>query len=93
VLPEGSRPARNREHPHEPREGADHGERCRGHVSGGVRGIYDLLEHRDENAKAAGGLPALAERIVNPPADDAPAIASRYLISDPVNFRQPVASS
>jgi hypothetical protein len=25
-------------------------------MSAAVRGIYDLLEHRDENAKAAGGL-------------------------------------
>jgi hypothetical protein len=31
---------------------ADHGERCRGHVNDGKRGIYDLFEHRDEKAKS-----------------------------------------
>jgi hypothetical protein len=33
-------------------------------------------------SKPMEGLPALAERIINPPADDATAIASRRLISD-----------
>jgi integrase len=45
---------------------ADHAERCLGHVIGGVRGVYDVYEYRDEKAAAYEALAALVGRILNP---------------------------
>jgi integrase len=47
---------------------ADHAERCLGHVIGGVRGVYDRHEYRDEKQRAFEALASIIERIVNPPA-------------------------
>jgi integrase len=47
----------------------DHAEMCLGHVIGGVRGVYDRWEFRDEKAKAYEALAALINRIVNPVAN------------------------
>jgi integrase len=43
---------------------SDHAERCLGHVIGGVRGIYDRHEYRDEKARAYEALARLIDRIV-----------------------------
>jgi integrase len=43
---------------------SDHAERCLGHVIGGVRGVYDRHDFRDEKARAFEALAALVERIV-----------------------------
>jgi integrase len=48
---------------------ADIAERCLGHVVGGVRGIYDRHEYRDEKLRAFEALAAQIERIVNPAAE------------------------
>jgi integrase len=45
---------------------SDHAERCLGHVIGGVRGVYDRHEYRDEKARAYVALAELVERIVDP---------------------------
>jgi integrase len=47
----------------------DHAERVLGHVVGGVRGVYDRHEYRDEKLAALEKLGALVERILHP--DDA----------------------
>jgi integrase len=44
----------------------DHAERCLGHVIGGVRGVYDRHEFREEKRLAFEALAGLVERIVNP---------------------------
>jgi integrase len=44
----------------------DHAERCLGHVIGGVRGVYDRHEFRDEKRQGFEALAGLVERIVNP---------------------------
>jgi integrase len=46
---------------------ADIGERCLGHVIGGVRGTYDRHEFYAEKKHAYDALAALVERIANPP--------------------------
>lgn len=46
---------------------ADIGERCLGHVIGGVRGTYDRHEFYDEKKHAYGALAALIEQIAHPP--------------------------
>jgi integrase len=46
------------------------GERCLGHVPGGIRGVYDRFEYRDQKAYAFEQLAALIDRIVNPPEGD-----------------------
>jgi integrase len=45
---------------------ADHGERCLGHVIGGVRETYDRHAYHAEKKLAYEKLAALIERIVNP---------------------------
>jgi integrase len=45
---------------------ADHAERALGHVIGGVRGVYDRHEFKDEKRRAFEALAAQIERIVNP---------------------------
>jgi integrase len=42
----------------------DHAERCLGHVIGGVRGVYDRHEYREEKAEAYAKLARLIDRIV-----------------------------
>ena len=42
----------------------DHAERCLGHVIGGVRGVYDRHDFRDEKAEAYAKLARLIDRIV-----------------------------
>jgi integrase len=42
----------------------DHAERCLGHVIGGVRGVYDRHDFRDEKRRAFEALASLVERIV-----------------------------
>jgi integrase len=44
----------------------DHGERCLGHVIGGVRGVYDRHEFHEEKRRAYEALAGLIERILNP---------------------------
>jgi len=44
----------------------DHAERALGHVIGGVRGVYDRHEFRDEKAHAFEALAAQVDRILNP---------------------------
>jgi integrase len=44
----------------------DHAERCLGHVIGGVRGVYDRHEFREEKRQGFEALAGLVERIVNP---------------------------
>jgi integrase len=46
---------------------ADIGERCLGHIIGGVRGTYDRHEYYDEKKHAYDALAAMIERIANPP--------------------------
>jgi integrase len=48
---------------------ADTGERCLGHVIGGVRGVYDKHAYHAEMAHAFEALAAQIDRIVNPPAN------------------------
>jgi integrase len=48
----------------------EHGELCLGHVIGGVWGVYDRYQYRDEKALAFEALAALIERIVHPPAEN-----------------------
>ena len=43
----------------------DHAERCLGHVSGGVRGVYDRHSFHREKAQAFEALAALIDRIVS----------------------------
>jgi integrase len=45
---------------------ADHAERCLGHVIGGVRGVYDMYEYRDEKRRVFEALAVLIDRIVHP---------------------------
>jgi integrase len=45
---------------------SDHAERCLGHVIGGVRGVYDRHEFREEKRQGFEALASLVERIVNP---------------------------
>ena len=49
---------------------SDIGERCLGHVIGGVRGVYDRHEYREEKRLAFEALASLVTRIVNPPAEN-----------------------
>jgi integrase len=44
----------------------DHGERCLGHVIGGVRGVYDRHQYLEEKRKAFEALAAQVDRIINP---------------------------
>jgi site-specific recombinase XerD len=44
----------------------DHAERTLGHVVGGVRGVYDRHEFKEEKRRAFEALAALVERIVDP---------------------------
>jgi len=48
---------------------SDHAERCLGHVIGGVRGVYDRHEFREEKARAFEALAAQVDRILNPQAN------------------------
>jgi integrase len=50
--------------------GADHAERCMGHVIGGVRETYDRYEYLDEKRKAFEALAGMVTMILNPPADN-----------------------
>jgi integrase len=50
----------------------DHAERCLGHVIGGVRGVYDRYEYREEKARAFEALAAQIARIVDPQANIVP---------------------
>ena len=43
---------------------SDHAERCLGHVIGGVRGVYDRHEYRDEKTRAYEALARLVDRII-----------------------------
>jgi integrase len=43
----------------------DHAERCLGHVIGGVRGVYDRHEYRDEKLRAFEALAGMVERITS----------------------------
>jgi integrase len=43
------------------------GERCLGHVPGGIRAVYDQFEYRDQKAHAFEQLAMLVSRIVNSP--------------------------
>jgi integrase len=45
---------------------SDHAERCLGHVIGGIRGVYDRYEYREEKAEAFEALAAQIDRIINP---------------------------
>ena len=45
---------------------SDHAERCLGHVIGGVRGVYDRHQYRDEMLLAYEKLAALIAQIVDP---------------------------
>jgi integrase len=45
----------------------DHAERCLGHIIGGVRGVYDRWQFRDEKGHALEALAHQIELIVNPP--------------------------
>jgi integrase len=47
---------------------ADVGERCLGHVIGGVRAVYDKYQYHAEMERAFEALAAQVERIANPPA-------------------------
>ncbi len=49
---------------------ADIGEKCLGHVVGGVRGVYDRHKFNAEMAVAFEALASLIEHIVNPPEGD-----------------------
>jgi integrase len=49
---------------------ADIGERCLGHVIGGVRSTYDRHEYYNEKKHAYNELAALIQRIANPPKDN-----------------------
>jgi integrase len=51
---------------------SDHAERCLGHVIGGVRGVYDGHEFREEKRQGFEALAGLVERIVNPQANIVP---------------------
>jgi integrase len=44
----------------------DHGERCLGHVIGGVRGVYDRHEYLEEKRRAFEALASQVDRIVHP---------------------------
>jgi hypothetical protein len=46
---------------------ADHAERCLGHVIGGMRGVYDRHQYRDEKLRGFEALAAQIERIVDQP--------------------------
>jgi hypothetical protein len=45
---------------------SDHAERALGHVLGGVRGVYDVHEYREEKKRALATLAAELERVLNP---------------------------
>jgi integrase len=49
---------------------ADIGERCMGHVIGGVRAVYDKHKYLSEMQTAFEAVAAQLERIVSPPAGD-----------------------
>jgi len=53
---------------------SDHAERCLGHVIGGVRGVYDRFEYRDEKRLAFEALAAQIDRIVNPQSNIVPLV-------------------
>jgi integrase len=55
----------------------DIGERCLGHVIGGVAGTYDRYEYRDEKAQAFEALASLIDRIVHPQANVVPLRAAQ----------------
>jgi integrase len=55
----------------------DHGERCLGHVIGGVRGVYDRHEFHEEKRRAYEALAGLIERILNPQDNVRPLRAGR----------------
>ena len=57
----------------------DHAERVLGHVIGGVAGIYNRHEYREEKAHALRALAALIDKIVNPPADNVLSLPVRAL--------------
>ena len=44
----------------------DHGERCLGHVIGGVRGVYDRYEYLEEKRRAFEALAAQIDLIIHP---------------------------
>jgi integrase len=46
---------------------SDHAERCLGHVSGGIQGVYDRHEYYEEKKRAYEVLAAQIELIVRPP--------------------------
>ena len=48
---------------------SEHAEKVMGHVIGGVEGVYDRHEYRDEKADALTRLAALIDSIVNPRAN------------------------
>jgi integrase len=48
---------------------SDHGERCLGHVIGGIRGVYDRHEYHREKALAFEALAGQIDRIVRPRAN------------------------
>jgi integrase len=55
----------------------DHAERCLGHVVGGIRGVYDRHEYKDEKKKAYELLADLIQTIINPPTDNVVAFERR----------------
>jgi hypothetical protein len=46
--------------------GPDHAERALGHVIGGVQGVYNKHEYRDEKRAAFEALASQIERILHP---------------------------
>jgi integrase len=46
----------------------DIGERCLGHLIGGIRGVYDVYQYAEEKRHAFEALAGMVERITNPPA-------------------------
>jgi integrase len=46
--------------------GADHAERCLGHIIGGIRGVYDRHAYYEEKKRAFELLAAQIDRIINP---------------------------
>jgi len=45
---------------------SDHAERCLGHIIGGVRGVYDRRQYREEMLMAYEKLAALISQITDP---------------------------
>ena len=56
---------------------ADHAERALGHVIGGVRGVYDRHEFKEEKRHAFEALAGEVNRIINPPPGDVVDLAKR----------------